>query len=1334
MDGLEFRTIDGTGNNPEDLGAAGDSLFRLQDNAFEDDINVPRGGAFHASTLPNPRTISNLISAQIESVTNFLGISYWIWQWGQFIDHDLSLNESNEAMPGEETPIPVPEGDPIGDFLPFTRVPAAPGTGEGTGNPRETINQITAFIDASSVYGSDEERAEFLRVTDSLDENFGKGLLKTSEGLNGEILLPLNDGTQENATGGGFLGDVQFVAGDIRANEQIGLIAIHTLFVREHNRLATEFHERLEEGEEVLVEGLATFNEEFADQLAAENPNASDEELALLVKDEFFYQTTRKVVAAEIQAITYNEFLPLLIGNDLEVYEGYDSSVNPQVSTEFANAAYRLGHSLISDQLLRVDAEGNTISETSSANAFFDSEDIQANGVDTLLQGLIFQEAQEVDNLVVDGVRNFLFPAEQGGLDLASVNIARGRETGLPGYVEVHNEIFGTSIESFDDLGSDGLGLFTDEIVVLFEEAYETVEQIDLWIGGISELPDDHGGLLGPTFSFFIADQFGRGRDGDRFFYLEESQAEHLESLDIFVEELTLSEIIDRNIAEEFEVPESAFVANLGGNFESDKYASINGRNNNLENDFGVTGAQLLRLLDNAYNDGISIPRGGPLNASTLPNPRTISNIISDQTDSVTNFLGASDWIWQWGQFIDHDFDLNEANEAFSPGEGDVTPIPVPAGDSTFDDGMVLPFIRVPAAEGTGTSTNNPRETINQITAFIDASSVYGSDKERQTFLRSFVKGQLNVSIGDNGEILLSRNRVGLDALPNAAGATLGELQFVAGDIRANEQLGLIAVHTLFVREHNRLTEEIHDRLEAGEEPELTQKFEDFAAEFIEQNPTATEEEIKDEFLYQAARKVVTAKIQVITYNEFLPLLIGNDLGVYEGYDSTIDAGITTEFANAAYRLGHSLLSDQLLRVDAEGNRISEISLAEAFFNPEDIQENGVDTILQGLIFQEAQDVDNLVVDGVRDFLFPAGTGGLDLAAINIARGRETGLPGYIAVHNEIFGTNINSFDDLGSDGLGLFADEVVALFEEVYETVDQIDLWLGGISELPDDHGGLLGPTFSFFIADQFGRGRDGDRFFYLEESQAEHLEILAPALDETTLSSIINLNIDDAFAVPNNAFIQPNAALVIPTVETDVNGIADSLVYNTIPAGNRDVLTGLSNNVIADSDAVFDNLIGFYQITDTNGGIDTNGDGLVDLQPGDIGYARAAIVNRVDNFEIRAGSSGDPNRNTTLEQFGDVVLNGSKLYAPFVIANGGELGFDGFVNQEDGEGNEFNNAAEFASDQVAYFSFVGANPDGARHLQSFGNNVFGFEDLPSNLGISDNDFNDAVFSFNFV
>jgi hypothetical protein len=237
------------------------------------------------------------------------------------------------------------------------------------------------------------------------------------------------------------------------------------------------------------------------------------------------------------------------------------------------------------------------------------------------------------------------------------------------------------------------------------------------------------------------------------------------------------------------------------------------------------------------------------------------------------------------------------------------------------------------------------------------------------------------------------------------------------------------------------------------------------------------------------------------------------------------------------------------------------------------------------------------------------------------------------------------------------------------------------------------------------------------------------------------IEISVTDGTVTVSQELTITVADLVSPVTTITTGG---SLTFDTTPVGLGNSATATLVDDVLDlgTDAVFDNLVGFYVVANTSGGLDTDGDGVVDLQPDDDGYALAALNSAVPGFSIRAGSSGNPDLNTTAEEFGDVVLAGGLLYAPFVIANGGSLGIGGFIANEasetpGGDGflddAEFNDAANTAEDPVVYFAFVGANPDGASHLRSLGNNVFGFEDLPSNLGSSDNDFNDAVFSFNF-
>lgn len=204
--------------------------------------------------------------------------------------------------------------------------------------------------------------------------------------------------------------------------------------------------------------------------------------------------------------------------------------------------------------------------------------------------------------------------------------------------------------------------------------------------------------------------------------------------------------------------------------------------------------------------------------------------------------------------------------------------------------------------------------------------------------------------------------------------------------------------------------------------------------------------------------------------------------------------------------------------------------------------------------------------------------------------------------------------------------------------------------------------------------------------------------------------------------------------------------LVYDLSNVAAVEVTARTDDAALSQTDALFYNLVGLYQVENADGAVrdtlDINRNGQTNdlLNPNDFGYARTAITNRVNNFSLQAGGNGDPNKNTNASEFGDVLLQGGRFYAPFVIANGGNLipqngttqdAINAFLTQ-----NPANVAAtreNYSTHAVSYFSFGSANPDGTQHLQNRGNNVFGFEDLPGNLNVSDFDFNDAVFRFGF-
>lgn len=490
------------------------------------------------------------------------------------------------------------------------------------------------------------------------------------------------------------------------------------------------------------------------------------------------------------------------------------------------------------------------------------------------------------------------------------------------------------------------------------------------------------------------------------------------------------------------------------------RFRRIDGSGNNLLfRGMNAADTPLKRMAAANYSDGLAT-----MTWPGRPGPREISNAVVAQNAHRPNAAGASDFLWQWGQFLDHDIDLTEAGHPAEPAA-----IPVPAGDPFFDPTYtgtaVIAFSRSIYDPASGASPWYPRRQMNQITGWIDGSNVYGSSEERAEALRAFDgSGRLATSPGD----LLPFNTYGL---PNAGGA--GADLFLAGDVRANEQVGLTAMHTLFVREHNRLATVI-----AARHPYLD-----------------------GEQVYQHARRFVAAEMQVITYREFIPALLGpNALTRYRGYRGWTDARLMNEFSTAAFRLGHSLLSPVLLRLDATGaaHPSGDLPLREAFFAPDLIAGDGIEPLLRGLAAQVCQELDVYVVDDIRNFLFGMpGQGGFDLAALNIQRGRDHGLPTYNDARRAMGLAAAATFADVTADV------DVQRRLASVYASADEIDLWVGGLAE---DHvpGALVGELFFSILKAQFEALRDGDRFWYqrsLSPAEQQYVE-------NTTLAGVIRRN----------------------------------------------------------------------------------------------------------------------------------------------------------------------------------------------------------------------------------
>lgn len=479
---LPVRKFDGSNNHlQQSRGSVGSVYQRVLGTAYADGYDEPAG-----PDRPTARLISNQLFDQSDSLPNPWWHASYLWQRGQFLDHDITL--THVQLPYEPFPIPVPTWDPRFDprWQGGVMIPLDRSAYEPVNSVRQQIDATSSFIDGSVVYGATKAHAWKLRTLD------GTGRLKTSTAANWEVIPPLD--------GQGF-----FFAGDERINEQSGLIALHTLFIREHNYRAEKIKDLL--------------------------PQLNGDQIYLLARD---------IVTAEIQAITYREYLPLILGDSaLSPYQWYNDSIDATISNVFAAAAFRFGHTQLPDQLFRIASDGQEAPEGHLAlhQAFFAPEHVIKHGVDTLLRGLNHQQAETIDTKLVSAIRNMLFgPPGAGGMDLAALNIQRGRDHGLPSLTQARAQLGLSPYSSFTQISSDLM--LTKQLA----DTYWSIDQIDLRVGLLAE-DEISGAVVGETLYTLLVDQFERLRDGDRFRY----EWRYPDKFVAFIEQQTLKRIILRN-------------------------------------------------------------------------------------------------------------------------------------------------------------------------------------------------------------------------------------------------------------------------------------------------------------------------------------------------------------------------------------------------------------------------------------------------------------------------------------------------------------------------------------------------------------------------------------------------------------------------------------------------------------------------------------------------------------------------------------------------------------------------------------------------------------------
>jgi peroxidase len=488
------------------------------------------------------------------------------------------------------------------------------------------------------------------------------------------------------------------------------------------------------------------------------------------------------------------------------------------------------------------------------------------------------------------------------------------------------------------------------------------------------------------------------------------------------------------------------------------EFRPIGGSGNNRENPNldAVPGNPEIALAP------LNFSRRTPNGLARAPNPRTISNVIAGGTgaqgqNAQTQDPTASAWLYVFGQFVDHDLDLEET-ALTSPAIN----IVIPPGDPLFAPGTTIAMTR---------ATRNPETNtiINTVAGYLDLSQLYGSTAAVAASL-SNADGTLKSS--DNGQSLSVVNDT-----------------FITGDPRVMENPELTAVTTLFMREHNRwvtaLKSDHHDWT--------------------------------DQELYNMAKAITTAEYQNIVYKEFLHVLVGPAVGSYNGYDSRVNAQVTQEFSTAAFRVGHSQVSDTQEGIDNNGNVVFTQSLAQAFFNTPEIDEaNGFNPQLRAIGQDFSQATDVYAVGVLRNLLFAGLVGGevdqIDLIAIDIRRESDVGLGTLNQTRRAIGLSTYDSFTDLTADPV------LQQSFETVYGDIDNVDLFMGGLAE-KHASGAVVGPTFQSIIANQFKALRSGDRFFWLNQDFGDEM---TSSISNTSLADIIKHNTDTTARLQDNVFLQ--------------------------------------------------------------------------------------------------------------------------------------------------------------------------------------------------------------------
>lgn len=406
--------------------------------------------------------------------------------------------------------------------------------------------------------------------------------------------VPFNPNTGANLQYDDELLDRHFITGDGRGNENIGLTAVHHVFHSEHNRQVEDVKRQILD----IAAGGKADDIAFLNEWLLVDVTALPADLSSLAWDgERLFQTARFVTEMQYQHLVFEEFGRKVQPNiDLFVFNTI-TDVNPAIFAEFAHTVYRFGHSMLTDhlKLLPLDELGRPIDANGTALATaagWEGVDVglieaflnpilfdQNSGISAeqaagaIVRGLTYVRGNAIDEFVVESLRNNLLGLP---LDLAAINIARGRDAGIPTLNEARAQLYAASnstwLEPYDSWADFGANLKTPASIINFIAAYGThplitgavtleakrdaamtllfgdepdaydflngvgswadietgLNLVDLWIGGLAERLMPFGGMLGSTFNAVFELQLENLQEGDRFYYLSRTQGLNL--------------------------------------------------------------------------------------------------------------------------------------------------------------------------------------------------------------------------------------------------------------------------------------------------------------------------------------------------------------------------------------------------------------------------------------------------------------------------------------------------------------------------------------------------------------------------------------------------------------------------------------------------------------------------------------------------------------------------------------------------------------------------------------------------------------------------------------